>query len=652
MKYRILSSIFILFTFCCFSQNSTKIIDSLKQVISFNPKDSVKIKAYSDLCWYYRNISTDSALSYGNRALSLSKKIQNKQGEAQAYNDLGILYYGSAEYPKALSLYQKGLNIRTELNDTLGAAALYNKIGLIYQNTFKLDSAMFYATKALKIYEDKNNIRYSLALKNNIANIHKGLKQYKKALNTHLEIAKINDSLSDYLPLTRSYNNIANAYLFLNDTINSIKYYKKSIAIAEKNNYKKELAAVYNNFGALLQSKKDYVGATKYISQSLVFRKELNDNYGIASATLHLAGLHLDLKDLNSAKEHLYSGLYLSQKINVNELKIDVFDKLATYYALKKNADSVIHYKELFKSLKDSIFSTQVLKEVAEVQEKYNAAKREKEILSQRADLAEKELNLNRKNTQLLGLIILAVVISVLGYLFYKQQKLKNHQLKKEGQLKEALVKIETQNKLQEQRLRISRDLHDNIGSQLTFIISSIENLQYGFKIKNEKLTKKLIGISGFTKETIYELRDTIWAMNKNTITLEDLETRISNFIDKADVSSTGLNFKFNKDESLSKELEFSSVTGMSIYRIIQESINNSIKHGESSKINVDFKKLDNKIEFNITDDGKGFNENEVTLSNGINNMRKRAKEIGAFLNIESEPGIGTRIVINLPFQA
>ncbi|TYA76037.1 histidine kinase, partial [Seonamhaeicola marinus] len=154
--------------------------------------------------------------------------------------------------------------------------------------------------------------------------------------------------------------------------------------------------------------------------------------------------------------------------------------------------------------------------------------KKEKEILAQRAQIAEKELNINRKNMQLLGLGVLAIVLSVFGYLVYKQQKLKNKQLQKENQLKEALSKIETQNKLQDQRLRISRDLHDNIGAQLTFIISSIENLQYGFKISNTNLTNKLTGISSFTKDTINELRDTIWAMNKNEISLTDLQIRIS----------------------------------------------------------------------------------------------------------------------------
>src|SRR5690606_32547763 len=128
---------------------------------------------------------------------------------------------------------------------------------------------------------------------------------------------------------------------------------------------------------------------------------------------------------------------------------------------------------------------------------------KEHQLLLYRVDIAEKNLIIQKRNAQVYGLIGLALVLMLIGYLFYKQQKLKNDQLLKENELKDALLKIETQSRLQEQRLRISRDLHDNIGAQLTFIISSIDNLKYGFDIKDEKLTAKLNTISNFTSSTI-----------------------------------------------------------------------------------------------------------------------------------------------------
>lgn len=648
MKDKILFVVFVLISFCCVSQDSIKIIDSLKQVVFSNPKDSIKIKSYSDLCWYYRNISIDSAFVYGNLALSLSKETGNNVGEAQAYNDIGILHYGLAEYSKSLNYYKKSLEIRTKIFDTLGVAGLYNKIGLIHQSRFKMDSAIFYATKALKIYKSRNHIRHTIAIENNIANIYKGLKQYKKALNAHLEIAKTNEEIKNFKALVHSYNNIANAFYLLNDTLQSSLYYEKGIKLAEAYNYEKELSALYNNYGGVLHSKGAYNEAFNLISKSFNLRTKLNDNYGIASTALHLGGINLDIGKYTEVEDYLRLGLKLAQESNANELKMDAFDKLSIYFTIRKKSDSILHYKNLFRALNDSVFSSRVTKEVAEIQEKYNTIEREKHIETQRANLAEKELHINQKNTQITGLGVLAIVLLVLGYLVYKQQKLKNNQLKKESELKEALVKIETQNKLNAQRLKISRDLHDNIGAQLTFIISSIDNLQYGFKISNKKISDKLSGISAFTKETIYELRDTIWAMNKNAISLEDLQGRISNFIDNAAATSNSINFNFNIDESLSEALEFKSVVGMNIYRIIQEAINNAIKYSEAPNVIVNIEKTGSNIKFSIKDDGKGFNEKDVTLGSGLNNMKKRAHEIGAVLNIKSDLGSGTLIILEI----
>ncbi|APY10241.1 hypothetical protein BWZ22_02870 [Seonamhaeicola sp. S2-3] len=648
MKRKLLSLTFLLVVSFCSSQDNTKIIDSLKKIIANKPSDSLKIKAYGDLCWYYRSISSDSAFKYGALALKISKETHSKVGEAQAYNDIGILHYDLANYNEALKFYDASLKIRNTLNDTLGLAALYNKIGLVHQNTFKLDSAIFYATKALKIYESKNNTRYVSYIKSNIANIYRGLKQYKKALDTHLEIAEVNKSTNDNLGLTRSYNNIANAYLHLKDTVQSEVYYLKSIDIAKTNNYTKELATLYNNYGGLLRDMQDYNKSVNYNIKALKLREALKDNYGITSSTLRLAGLYIDLKNFKKAENYLYPGLDLAEKYNLNELKIDAYDKMAIYYTYRKNPDSVMHYRNLFKILNDSIYNTRITKEVAEIQEKYNTAQKEKEIQTQRAKIAEKELKLNRKNTQIGGLVVLTLVLFVLGYLLYNQQKLKNRQLQKENELKQALSKIETHNKLQEQRLRISRDLHDNIGAQLTFIISSIENLQYGFNITNDKLKHKLTDISTFTKETIYELRDTIWAMNKNQITLDDLQARVSNFIDKANASAVSINFNINVAESLSRHLVFSSVKGMNIYRIIQEAVNNAIKHAKASNINVQIENTKHTIIFKIKDDGNGFEINNIEEGNGLTNMKKRAADIEAEITYLSKKEKGTEIILTL----
>ena len=234
MKLKYFCFAFIL-TITATGQN--KMIDSLTAVLITKIPDSTKIKVYSDLCWYYGNVSLDSAFHYGKLALNLSEDTKNAKGEAQAYNDLGILYYKQSDFKTSISLYKKSLLIRQKLLDTVGMASLYNKLGLSYQRVFKLDSALFFNMEALKIFEFQKNTRYVALIKNNMANIYSNLKQYENALKTHLEVAQIREELEDNLGLTHSYTNIGNSYLYMGDTLRSKAFYSKGIVLAEHYEY-------------------------------------------------------------------------------------------------------------------------------------------------------------------------------------------------------------------------------------------------------------------------------------------------------------------------------------------------------------------------------------------------------------------------------
>ena len=163
---------------------------------------------------------------------------------------------------------------------------------------------------------------------------------------------------------------------------------------------------------------------------------------------------------------------------------------------------------------KDSLFKIEKEKEIGELYVKYETEKKEKLLAEAQASLLLKESKIRERNSYLLATISLAFLLALIGFFVYKQQRLRNKQILKEQALQQALNRIENQNNLQEQRLAISKDLHDNIGAQLTFIISSLDNLKY-FEFNKEKLYTKFDSISLFTRSTITYLRGTIWAMNK-----------------------------------------------------------------------------------------------------------------------------------------
>jgi signal transduction histidine kinase len=289
---------------------------------------------------------------------------------------------------------------------------------------------------------------------------------------------------------------------------------------------------------------------------------------------------------------------------------------------------------------KDIILSVQTNAKIAELEVRFETNEKEKLII-------KKENEVKNARNKLIIVSILAFFIGLIGVLIYRQQRLKNNQQKQEFQLKNAISKIETQNKLQEQRLTISRDLHDNIGAQLTFIISSVDNIKYAFPIKDLNLNQKLNTISEFTKATILELRDTIWAMNFNEITFEDLHSRILNFVEKAQSATANINFKFIIDSKI-EQIKLSSVLGMNLYRTIQEAINNAIKHASAKNISIEINSDNTFITVLINDDGIGFDEELIKKGNGLLNMEKRIEEVKGTINFSKNETNGTQIEIRI----
>jgi signal transduction histidine kinase/Tfp pilus assembly protein PilF len=628
-----------------YAQNS--VLDSLF-TISQTQKGIALVKTYNEISWEYKNVSADSALVYAKKALVVANSIANQKAVSSAYNSIASSYEALSKLDSALIYHNKSLTIKTQINDTLGIADSYNNLGIIYDTQGNYTKALDSYFKALRLYEahakefDKVPMVYV-----NIGIVYKKQKEYKKVLsyyNKALDIYKKNNYVVGELITT---GNIGSVLLYLESYEESIAYSDRAQKMYDSLGYTRYVPYMQVVKAIAKDSLKQYGEAKKdYLASISAFKKD-NNLYELSNAKVSLAHNYSVTNNYSEAKKQLEEAIKITRQNNFKEIEIKALKHLAEVDALTGDYKSALTYFKKYAIQKDSVFETEKTKTVFELETKYETEKKEKEILSQRADLAEQALDLSKKNSYILGLSTLAVVLLLLGYLLYNQQKLKNRQLQKENELKDALIKIETQNKLQDQRLRISRDLHDNIGAQLTFIISSLDNLKYGFKLP-ETLSHKLEHISGFATSTIYELRDTIWAMNKNEISFEDLQIRISNYIDKANLAAQNIKFQFTVDKALEKDEVLTSVKGMNIYRIIQEAINNALKYAEASSIEVDIRKKDAQLIIVIKDNGKGFDEAIVELGNGIQNMKKRAHEINGELKLISKENKGTTITLKL----
>lgn len=529
--------------------------------------------------------------------------------------------------------------------------------------------------KQIEYLEGEAEAKYNLSTAYN----YRG-DSYDKSAEAMLEAIKIYESLDKKEKMAELYGEMG-WRMKRRDLDNAMQYMQKGISIARDNAYKNELKNLYNNYGVLKQWNNEVDSAVYYFEAGLKIKQEQNDEFGIPYSLSNLAGAYLAKKDHETAgsllKESIQLRIQLQDSVGLGEnftqlaevyysdkkldLALDFFKKstqiaiakeyrslekfnyeyLTKIYQDKNQADSALSYFKKFVEVKDEMFTEAQEAKISELTIAYETEKKE-------LALAESKIEIQQKNLLLYLSLAGILVLGLIGYLIYKQQRTKNLKLKKEMQLKTALAKIETQNKLEEQRLRISRDLHDNIGSQLTFVISSLQFIQYQKKLKTEEIKSRINAIGNFTQQTIHELRDTIWAMNKDEIILSDLLNRLNNFINQLDIKE---NISVEVSQSLENEIDnivFTALDGIHVYRIIQESINNAVKHADAENITIDLDFENKELFVTIQDDGKGFDLNKVQGSNGLKNLQKRADKLKAGIEILSETDNGSTIKLKL----
>ena len=193
----------------------------------------------------------------------------------------------------------------------------------------------------------------------------------------------------------------------------------------------------------------------------------------------------------------------------------------------------------------------------------------------------------------------------------------------------------------------ISRELHDNVGSQLTFIISILDNLKGSSVQFDEVIDKKIDTLSNFANKSISELRDTIWVLNSKQLSLSELKSRMLNFIRDARESVDTIRFHF--DFEIESDVELSSKQAINLYRILQEIVNNAIKHADAKDIFVAISQVENALQIKIQDNGVGFDyEAKKKKSFGLSNIHNRIQEINGTLNVESSKESGTSYVIQI----
>ncbi|MEO7046969.1 MAG: histidine kinase, partial [Ferruginibacter sp.] len=292
--------------------------------------------------------------------------------------------------------------------------------------------------------------------------------------------------------------------------------------------------------------------------------------------------------------------------------------------------------------LQDSAYKVNTAEAVTEMEAKYEVQKKQNTIIAQ-------QYSLEKKNYLLFASVLFLITGAVFSFILFKQyrkkQRLKLQMLQEEDQ---RMSKIAAEAAAENERNRIAAELHDNLGSQLSYISSSINFIiEAPVLLTGEEKDTRLARLNETAKKSITDLRETIWALKKESVAIQELADRMKLYAQNQ--LSHKLSMTLHVEEKLLTNIVFSTSDALNIFRIFQEAINNTVKYSDASLLSLVFATgPDNGYTISLTDNGEGFDDKVLHPGHyGLENMKQRAKELKAKLDIITAKNKGVYIVLS-----
>ncbi len=535
---------------------------------------------------FYSN-NFDQAIALGQQALAIAKRQNLPKTEALTLKNLGVVHYLKSDYEKALDHYQRSLDLYEAQKDLVGEGNVLREMANYFKKTGQHEKAL--------------------------ADLEKAIRLCTEARDTSC--------------ITASYDIRGVVYLELGKLDEAEASFTQELGLLQRTGDQNALSYTLDNLAAVATERGFFEKAVGMLQRSLDIRQRLGDANGVAITINNLGETQLYAGQPSKALPYFQEALRKSEAIGFNDLRRHAMQMLSDSYSAMGSDSLAKEWLQKSYALKDSMFSEERSRQLAEMATKYETEKKEKE-------LARQEVKLQRRNWLLVlaGLLLLAA-LAVFG-LILRQQK----QRQREAELKAELATSEAANRLQEERLRISRDLHDNLGAELTIIGSTLS--RKAFQTENEQEKGELEAIGGNARQAMGMLRETIWAIRHEQFSVKQLGEKIGDFA----VRATPLPVEIEVPETT---LMLSPSQTLNLYRIAQEAITNAVKYADATGVRVVFEVAENALKMMVSDDGKGFDTKSNSTGNGLANMRARAAEMGGLLEVASGRG-STKIIVKM----
>jgi signal transduction histidine kinase len=624
--------------------------DSLLNVLHSAKEDTNKVLLYINTGQQYENNQPDSAAYYYTRAKLLSEQLNYTVGIIKYISNITYILNLQGKTDSSLKLNLYSVELARKINDKKRIAFGLSNVGTSYLDMEQYENAADYFLQAIKILEESGLKQYLSVLYNNLSILYEKMMQYDKSVQYGQQAVDISRALNDSSNLCIALNTLSVPLIGNNRHTEAIPYLRESLRICEliNNTYLREsclinLATVYDKTGKAAEH-------FLYASQALQLAKELEDKDGIAEGYALLASYYLHQLQWEKAKTNALQSLQIAKESGQPGNEKNALQLLADISLGLHDIDAYRNYRKQEDSVEALMLNRQITRNTQELETKYETEKKNGQIKELEKDKEIQALSLRQKNTLnylLTGLIITILAISLLGYRNYRQKQLLDkkriQELEKEKQLlaTEAVLKGQ-----EEERGRLAKDLHDGLGGMLSGIKYSLNTVR-GNMIMTEDNRQSLERSIDMLDSSIREMRRVAHNLMPESLVKFGLDTALKDFCTDINLSDA---IKISYQSIGMQGIAISQTTAITIYRVVQELVNNIMKHAQARKAIVQLSAGMNQVVITVEDDGKGFSEEKTHLGGiGWINIRSRVDYLKGKIDIRSKPGEGTSVHIELP---
>ncbi|GAA4746009.1 tetratricopeptide repeat-containing sensor histidine kinase [Flavisolibacter ginsenosidimutans] len=613
------------------------------------PDDTAKANRLLAFARTYFGIDNKKAIEILEQGQKLSEQLHYDLGLAVAYKRIGYIHGQEGAYQDAINYYRLALNYYRNTKNVADVLAIYNNMGANLRQLGRVDSAIHYYMEGIERIEatdlekesksTKQDLLTTYALLNtNVSSLYGTMENVPKALAYGEKAIAAAKKLGDTSQLVLALVSVSHANEVKKDFASGLNYAREAVRLAKLQDEPIALSKSYHLLSICYTGLGNLDSAIYAAQRSMQLAKE-SDRQLYITSFLDLADAYHEKKEYRKEEALLMQGLKELQAVNnMAFYGRNLYEKLAnTKYALG-DYKAAFDFFEKSIAYKDSTLSEENRETVAKLETQYQTAEKEKVISENKLQLAQKDLQLQKnRNYMYYTLAALVVALLIAALLFIRarhkrrlhQKELKAIQQQKELQLLQALMQGE-----EKERSRIAKDLHDGVAGMLAAVkmhfssmpmadeLESTEGYRQGMKLLNE---------------ATQEVRKTSHNLMPEVLLQHGLDEALRRYCASVNNSRT-LHIEY---DSWGEVDRFDDGFELSVYRIVQELVNNIIKHSQATQAMVQLTQQKDLLSISIEDNGVGFSNDGGKEGMGLRSLQSRIKAMNGKLEVEASEQSG-----------